>query len=338
MLPQPLFDGRGRLNLEMHRNVGVARVEGVQHIRQQIRPRHMAGADPHRAPAALREVSHDVISLLHQGMDAARIMMQRLARFRQHQLPASRLALVGSDDERMRVLEGPPRVILVTDGMMHTPAARFYYEQLNTRKIGIVAILIAFASFAASAEPASSAAAPQPMTPDYEVKLFLDPSLVLDANHELTPALRNFFQTRAAEKIRVQFLDTNDQRINQEGWYVRLRKKENDASNKFEIVYKKRYLVENGNLNAALAQAARDGFTADDTNYEAQVDWGYAKQTLSISRKKKVKQDAFSGMALPDLPTTRSWAIDEAPGKFVNWSAPQWGVNRLQAVQKLYGP
>ncbi|PZM64069.1 MBL fold metallo-hydrolase [Paenibacillus dendritiformis] len=44
------------------------------------------------------------------------------------------LALVGSDDERMRVLEGPPRVILVTDGMMHTPASRFYYEQLNTRK------------------------------------------------------------------------------------------------------------------------------------------------------------------------------------------------------------
>lgn len=204
--------------------------------------------------------------------------------------------------------------------------------------IGILAVLIAFTSFAASVAPASSAAAPQPMTPDYEVKLFLDPSLVLDANHELTPAVRTYFQTGAAEKIRVQFLDTNDQRINQEGWYVRLRKKENDASNKFELVYKKRYPVENGNLNAALAQAARDGFTADDTNYEAQVDWGYAKQTLSISRKKKVKKDGFSGIALPDLPTSRTWAIDEAPGKFVNWSAPQWGVNQLQAVQKLYGP
>lgn len=123
--------------------------------------------------------------------------------------------------------------------------------------IGILAVLIAFTSFAASAAPASSAAAPQPMTPDYEVKLFLDPSLVLDANHELTPAVRTYFQTGAAEKIRVQFLDTNDQRINQEGWYVRLRKKENDASNKFELVYKKRYPVENGNLNAALAQAGR---------------------------------------------------------------------------------
>lgn len=61
--------------------------------------------------------------------------------------------------------------------------------------------------------------------------------------------------------------------------------KENKSD--YELTYKKRYPVVNGNIQAALTLANQEGFDASDDNYEAEVDWGYGKQTLSFSNTKR---------------------------------------------------
>lgn len=60
-----------------------------------------------------------------------------------------------------------------------------------------------------------------------------------------------------------------------------------DDKNNYELTYKKRYPVINGDINAALTLANQEGFDKSDDNYEAEIDWGYGKQTLSFSNTKK---------------------------------------------------
>lgn len=178
-----------------------------------------------------------------------------------------------------------------------------------------------------------------PMTPNYEVKVFLDPDVVLDADKRLKQEVINYFQMPSTvEKLAVQFMDTEDLDINEEGWAVRIRKKESYDDDEFQLTYKKRYPITDGDINAALQLAASEGFTASDTNYEAQVDWGYQKQTLSISRKKMISESGYEGMELPTRKDSRKWTMDEAPGKFEDWGTNNWGTNLLEDVHKPFGP
>jgi len=68
-----------------------------------------------------------------------------------------------------------------------------------------------------------------------------------------------------------------------------------------------------------------------------QIEWGYQKQTLSISRKKTASDSGYSGMDLPDQSDSREFLIDEAPGKFEDWLGNNWGTDAL-AVSRIYGP
>lgn len=179
----------------------------------------------------------------------------------------------------------------------------------------------------------------QPMVPDYEVKVFLDPAEVLDSDKNLKTSVKSYFNAPSSvNKLAVQFMDTDNLDINDYGWIVRIRKTEEYTDSEFELVYKKRYPVSNGDIAGALATAANEGFTASETNYEAQVDWGYQKQTLSITRKKIVEKGGYEGMELPTRKDSRSWAIAEAPGKYVNWVYNDWGTDMLEDVHKPYGP
>ncbi|WP_152669139.1 hypothetical protein [Paenibacillus sp. DMB20] len=188
--------------------------------------------------------------------------------------------------------------------------------------------------------PASmQGAALEPMTPDYELKVFLDPAVVLDGDKKLKSDVMSYFNmSTSPEKMAVQFMDTENLELNQAGWSVRIRKKEDYSDEKFELVYKKRYPIVNGDIDGALMLAASEGFEADDTNYEAQVDWGYQKQTLSISRKKTIKKSGYDGMELPTPKDSRNWTIAEAPGKFDDWLGKGWGTTRLAEVHKPKGP
>ncbi|KAK0715356.1 hypothetical protein B0H67DRAFT_553907 [Lasiosphaeris hirsuta] len=174
------------------------------------------------------------------------------------------------------------------------------------------------------------------LVPDYEVKLLLNPTAVLDANHKLVATvLAQFSMPTTVTKMNVQFLDKNDKTIYNAGWSPRIRKTEGEDD--FELTYKKRYPVTGGSIDGALSTANVDGFDSSDTNYDAQIEWGYTAKTLSISRKKSSSGSGYSGQDLPNQSDSRSILIDEAPGKFEDWSSNNWGITAL-ASSRIYGP
>ncbi|KAJ3455567.1 hypothetical protein MRS44_017049 [Fusarium solani] len=182
----------------------------------------------------------------------------------------------------------------------------------------------------------SSAQAAPNMTPEYEVKLLLEPTAVLGPNKELTSTVLSAFNmSPSATKQSIQFLDTTSKDIYTAGWSARIRKTENDDD--LELTYKKRYPIVGGDIDAALTTANNDGFDASDVRYEAQVEWGYQKQTLSISRKKKVADSMNSGVDLPEESDSHTMLIDEAPDKFDNWRGSRWGTGAL-AESRIFGP
>ncbi|RYC93793.1 hypothetical protein BFJ63_vAg3431 [Fusarium oxysporum f. sp. narcissi] len=186
----------------------------------------------------------------------------------------------------------------------------------------------------ANAEP-STQAAPN-MTPEYEVKLLLKPTAVLGPEKELkSTVLSTFDMPPSITKQSIQFLDTDSKDIYTAGWSPRIRKTENDDG--LELTYKKRYTIVGGDIDAALNTANNEGFDASDVRYEAQVEWGYQKQTLSISRKKKVAESTNSEMDLPGELNSRAMLIDEAPDKFDDWQGNKWGTRKLKE-SRIYGP
>ncbi|KAJ9654444.1 hypothetical protein H2198_006524 [Neophaeococcomyces mojaviensis] len=179
------------------------------------------------------------------------------------------------------------------------------------------------------------------IVPDYEVKALLKPSEVLKSNNKLKDEVSSAFSIEpGTKKMKIQFLDTKQQHIYEKGWNLRIRKLEDD--DEFELTYKKRYLVGDGyssntegNIKAASKTAEQDGFDST-TNYEAQVELGYKKQTLSISRDEDVDTDP-EGMNLPPVEESRKLLIKKAPKKFKNWSRDNWGTDHL-ADSIVYGP
>ena len=82
----------------------------------------------------------------------------------------------------------------------------------------------------------------------------------------------------------------------------------------------------NGDINAALSLANQEGFDASDDNYEAEIDWGYGKQTLSFSNTKKISTNT-TGTTLPSEQGALALLLDKLPGKLKN-GPPRIGVNK----------
>lgn len=172
--------------------------------------------------------------------------------------------------------------------------------------------------------------------PDYEVRLLLNPTAVLGPEHELTSSVLSAFHIApTVTRMNVQFLDKDTKEIYLAGWSARIRKAENE--NDFELTYKKRYPIVGGDVDAALTVANKDGLNTRSTKYKAQVEWGYQKQTLSISRKKTATDTGVSRIDLPDITNSRKMLIDEAPDKFDNFGSNKWGTGAL-AVSRIFGP
>ncbi len=198
------------------------------------------------------------------------------------------------------------------------------------------AVVLSAALTVSSVFPAAPVKAASNMVPDYEVKLLMPANAVLGSDDKLKSDVRSAFgMSDKVTKMNVQFLDTDGKDIYGNGWSPRIRKKEGDS--KFELSYKKRYPIANGNIDAALTKANQEGFDASDTNYEAQVEWGYQNKTLSITRSKDVKKSGYSGVDLPSVKDSRKLLIDNAPGKFDKWLYAGWGTEQLQN-SRIYGP
>lgn len=174
------------------------------------------------------------------------------------------------------------------------------------------------------------------MVPDYEVKLLLNPTAVLGSDNKLKPTvLSTFSMPTSVTKLNVQYLDTDSKDISNAGWSPRIRKKE--GASDFELNYKKRYPISNGDIDGALNTANAEGFDSTTTTYDAQVEWGYQQKTLSISRDKTASGAGYSGMDLPGQSASRTMAIDNAPDKFNDWVSPGWGTSKLSS-SRIYGP
>ncbi|KAG8406633.1 hypothetical protein J3458_020974 [Metarhizium acridum] len=181
---------------------------------------------------------------------------------------------------------------------------------------------------------ASAAQAPN-MTPDFEVRFQLDASRVLNSDHQLKNSVRDNFSVQDTVKMNVHFLDKCSNEIFKAGWNVRLRIVQKKPE--FELTYKKRYDIAGGNVEAALTEANQDGFNSTSDKYEAQVEWGFKKQTLSVSREKKVKYSGDGEMNLPGTAVSRDMLIDKAPSKFDNWKGKKWGTEALEKAV-IFGP
>lgn len=218
------------------------------------------------------------------------------------------------------------------------------------------------------------------MTPNFEVKLLLNPSTVLDATTSKPfPSFLSLFnidpQTTTPIQMTIQFLDTDKtQEIYNAGWSPRIRRMK-DEPKKIELTYKKCYTIPlsillpeigtpplnpfnadpntpvtvfSSAIDTVLTQASVDGFDASETDYDAQVEWGYAKLTLSISRKKKervadwdipVPDPSSPGpIELPNEEKSREMLMKKAPKKFDNWGGIKgWGTEAL-SKSRIYGP
>lgn len=169
----------------------------------------------------------------------------------------------------------------------------------------------------------------------YEVKVFLDPDAVLTKKQNLAKQIRDEFSTgSSAKQYNVQFLDTPQQALKNEGWSIRLRKQEDQGQHR--IQYKKRYPIINGDVQTALQTAFNDGFDANSI-FEAEVDWGYTNQTLSFQVQEKVKLSNYSGLQLPNLADSKTVAHNFARDEFSNWISNGWGASQINA-SKIYGP
>ncbi|MFF9848028.1 hypothetical protein [Streptomyces litmocidini] len=197
--------------------------------------------------------------------------------------------------------------------------------------VGPAAALAVAAALLAPTSPAYAAAN---AVPTYEVKINLT-TAALDASFAPSTAVRSAFGITGSAKARSYgYYDTDALALDAEGWSVRLRHK---SGSSFEETYKKRFSVTNGDIDAALTTANAAGFDSGDTTYKAEVDWGYAKQTLSFSHEKSHSSSGYSGTAMPTSTTGRTWLVDDIPGKLENWNSAGWGETTLQA-SRAHGP
>jgi len=170
---------------------------------------------------------------------------------------------------------------------------------------------------------------------DYELKLLVDPDRTLDAGGEPTADMRTAFAIDEHKTIVMQFLDSARRDLDDAQWNVRFRAF--DDEDDLELTYKKRYPITNDDIDAALAHAAVDGFNADTDEYEAQVEWGMSRKTLSISKKAKPDSDGSDPLDLPGERKSRELCAESIPARLEQQVSQGW-LHDVLDVAHLYGP
>lgn len=116
-----------------------------------------------------------------------------------------------------------------------------------------------------------------------EIKFLLDSNNVLNDNKEINDTYKEIFAIKKNPKINnVIYIDTENLDFHNNGWTNRIRTK--DKKNEYYITYKKRYKIENNNIDIAIENARNDGFY----DIEPELDWGYSEITLSYSFDKTI--------------------------------------------------
>ena len=135
----------------------------------------------------------------------------------------------------------------------------------------------------------------------FEVKFLLDSSKVLDANNVPVKDLQDLFAVKKTNQRTVLYVETPDRTFNNGGWINRVREKEGKKN--VELAYKKRYTVQGTDIAGAFDRAIKDNPRITDGRYEAEIDWGYEKMTLSFTNEVKIDKPAggMKGMSNEDI-------------------------------------
>jgi len=173
---------------------------------------------------------------------------------------------------------------------------------------------------------------------DFEVHILLKPTEVLGPDNKLKDVvLSEFSISSTVMEMNIQYVDTKDLKLYNNGWDLRIRKKNDEK--KFELTYKKRYPIINANsgngqdnINAALETAVKDGFDISSSKYLAQVELGYSKQTLSLSYDEKVDAKHSKGLDLPAAADSHKLLLKDAPENLKRTNQD------LLANSIIYGP
>lgn len=183
-----------------------------------------------------------------------------------------------------------------------------------------------------------------PLNEGYEVKLFMNPGRILDSNGIIkNNVMTNLGFTFGAKKpltiMNMTFMDDTLKTLDKLGWNLRIRQKNN--SSKLEVTYKKRWAVK-GRQPDFLQLAADQGFCYGNEDskgiaFEAEIDWGYGKKTLSLGYKAEPKfssdemKTAFTNAGaditpfedetyyeIPPIKVCKELFINNAPDLFVD--------------------
>ena len=170
---------------------------------------------------------------------------------------------------------------------------------------------------------------------DYELKLLVDPGQTLDARREPTADVRAAFRLGERQTIVMQFVDSARLELDKAQWNVRIRAFEDE--DELQVTYKKRYPIDDGDIDAALEQAVADGFKDDPEEYEAQVEWSLKSKTLSISRKTELASLGLNPLDLPDERVSRALCAAAVPARLERQVSRVW-VRDVFGRAHLYGP
>ena len=102
------------------------------------------------------------------------------------------------------------------------------------------------------------------------------------------------------------------------------------------MTFKRRYPVD-GPLDQVLAKAAQEGFDIASNAYEAELEWGYQKQTLTFANEKRAGDGEQQNVALPSAGDAQHLADAKMPDKLQHWKEEGW-AKRVLSHACLYGP
>ena len=201
---------------------------------------------------------------------------------------------------------------------------------MGRRKLFIVSVMVI--SFVLLSAGALYAVESQNYT--FEVKLLLNSSKSLDSNNVPLKNLQDLFAVKETNKRTVIYVESSDKSFNKVGWSNRIREK--DGKKKIELTYKKRYAVDGTDINSVFEKAVKDNPGFIDKGYEAQVDWGYGKMTLSFAMEVKIDKPAggLRGFSEEDL---LSAFMSKMPAEESEWMFSAFKSYKIPNV-RLAGP
>ena len=90
-------------------------------------------------------------------------------------------------------------------------------------------------------------------------------------------------------------------------------------------------------MSAALRQAEAEGFVLGAGGYEAELDWGYAKMTLSLTHGSTGAFKGYQSLEQFSAEDAVEFLEKTMPGEERDWSAENWAASTLKRAQ-LFGP